>query len=312
MPETFRFRADPSDQGLRVDRFLDRQLEESRSVIQRWIKKAAVTLNGGTCKPGRRLQPGDEIEVTPLPSAPMDLVPQNLPLSIVFEDEHLLVVDKPAGLVVHPGAGNDSGTLVNALLFHFESMSREATVRPGIVHRLDKGTSGLLVVAKNDRAHDHLALQFKERRVTKLYLCLVYGRVKDDVGQIDLPVGRHPTRRTRMSTRSRNPRSALTVYRVLRRFSRFSYLKVKPQTGRTHQIRVHLEHVGHPVVGDPVYRGNRGELFADAGSGHLVRRLEHQFLHAAFLELEHPATGRTLCFESPLADDLVAILNPLK
>ena len=115
-----------------------------------------------------------------------------------------------------------------------------------------------------------------------------------------------------MSTRSRNPRSALTVYRVLRRFSRFSYLKVKPQTGRTHQIRVHLEHVGHPVVGDPVYRGNRGELFADAGSGHLVRRLEHQFLHAAFLELEHPATGRTLCFESPLADDLVAILNPLK
>ena len=312
MSEEFRFRADLADQGLRVDRFLDRQMEGSRSVIQRWIKEAGVRVNGSACKPGRRLRNGDEIEVNPLPAPPMDLLPEELPLSIVFEDEHLLVVDKAAGMVVHPGAGNNSGTLVNALLFHLKRMSRKTTVRPGIVHRLDKGTSGLLVVAKNDRSHDHLALQFKERQVTKLYLCLVYGRVEKEAGEIDIPVGRHPTRRTRMSTRSRSPRPAFTAFRVLRRLTRFSYLEVKLRTGRTHQIRVHLEHAGHPVVGDPVYRGNRRELPLAGEEGRLICRLERQFLHAATLQFEHPATGRKLRFESPLADDLAAVLSPLE
>ena len=195
-------------------------MEESRSVIQRWIKAGQVTINDRQCKASQRLRAADEIAVKPLPPPAMDLVPENLPLSIVFEDEFLVVVDKPAGMVVHPGAGNYTGTLVNALLYHFERISRQDTIRPGIVHRLDKDTSGLLVVAKTDRAHDHLARQFKERLVTKLYLCLVHGCVESDRGEIDLPVGRHSTRRTRMSTHSRTPRSALTGYRVVRRFFR--------------------------------------------------------------------------------------------
>ena len=287
-------------------------MEESRSVIQRWIKEGQVTINGRQCKVSQRLRPADEIEVTPLPPPAMDLVPENLPLSIVFEDESLVVVDKPAGMVVHPGAGNHTGTLVNALLYHFERISRGDTIRPGIVHRLDKDTSGLLVVAKTDRAHDHLARQFKERLVTKLYLCLVHGRVESDRGEIDLPVGRHSTRRTRMSTRSRAPRSALTGYRVVRRFSEFSYLEVKLHTGRTHQIRVHLEHIGHPVAGDRVYCANRKPLQGASPSGRLVGQLNRQFLHSSILGFAHPVTGAAQKFESPPARDLATILELLE
>ena len=287
-------------------------MEESRSVIQRWIKKGRVTVNGRECKASQRLRPADEIEVKPLPPRPMDVVPEDLPLCIVFEDEFLLVVDKPAGLVVHPGAGHYQGTLVNALLYHFERVSRGGTIRPGIVHRLDKDTSGLLVVAKTDRAHDHLARQFKERLVDKVYLCLVHGLVASDRGEIDLPVGRHITRRTRMSTRSRVGRFALTGYRVIRRFPQFSYLEVKPHTGRTHQIRVHLEQIGHPVVGDPVYYTNRKPYQADSPAGRLIGQLNRQFLHASILKFGHPVTGATQRFESPLAGELAAILGLLE
>ena len=287
-------------------------MEESRSVIQRWIKEGQVTVNGRQCKASQRLRPADEIEVKPLPPRSMDVVPEDLPLSIVFEDEFLLVVDKPAGLVVHPGAGHYQGTLVNALLYHFERVSRGGTIRPGIVHRLDKDTSGLLVVAKTDRAHDHLARQFKERLVEKVYLCLVHGLVASDRGEIDLPVGRHITRRTRMSTRSRVGRVALTGYRVIRRFPQFSYLEVKPHTGRTHQIRVHLEQIGHPVVGDPVYYANRKPYQVDSPAGRLIGQLNRQFLHASILKFAHPVTGATQSFESPLAGELAAILGLLE
>ena len=312
MLETICFQAHPGDHGVRLDCFLDKKLEESRSVIQRWIKREAVTLNGRICKSSRRLKAGDNVRVIPLPSPSLHIVPENLPLSIVFEDEELLVVNKSAGTVVHPGAGNGSGTLVNALLFYFEGLSRKRTVRPGIVHRLDKGTSGLLVVAKNDFSHDNLALQFKERRVTKVYLSLVYGRVNDNSGRIDLPVGRHPSRRIQMSTRSHHPRSALTKYQVINRFKGFSYLEVSPHTGRTHQIRVHLEHLGHPIVGDPIYRGNRRNEQSEPLSNHLIEELNHQFLHAFLLKLNHPKTGQTLIFKSILPDNLNAILKTLK
>ena len=281
-------------------------------MIQRWIKEGQVTVNGRQCKASQRLRPADEIEVKSLPPAAMNVVPEDLPLSIVFEDESLVVVDKPAGMVVHPGAGNYTGTLVNALLYHFERISRRGTIRPGIVHRLDKDTSGLLVVAKTDRAHDHLARQFEQRLVAKLYLCLVHGLVESDRGEIDLPLGRHATRRTRMSTRSRAPRSALTRYCVIRRFPQFSYLEVKPHTGRTHQIRVHLEQIGHPVVGDPVYCANRKQSQADSPAGRLIRQLKRQFLHASILEFGHPVTGAAQRFESPLAGDLAAILDLLE
>ena len=197
------------------------------------------------------------------------------------------------------------------MLYHFERISRGGTIRPGIVHRLDKDTSGLLVVAKTDRAHDHLARQFKQRLVAKLYLCLVHGLVESDRGEIDLPVGRHATRRTRMSTRSRAPRFALTRYRVIRRFPQFSYLQVKPHTGRTHQIRVHLEHIGHPLVGDPLYCANRKQFQADPPAGRLIRQLNRQFLHASILEFAHPVTAAAQRFESPLAGDLAAILDLL-
>ena len=312
MPETLTFRADIPDEGLRIDTFLQRHMEESRSLIQRWIKKDRVTVNGRECKASQRLRSADEIEVKPLPPPAMHLVPEDLPLSIVFEDEYLVVVDKPAGMVVHPGAGNHTGTLVNALLYHFERISRGGTIRPGIVHRLDKDTSGLLVVAKTDRAHDHLARQFKQRLVAKLYLCLVHGLVESDRGEIDLPVGRHAGRRTRMSTRSRAPRFALTGYRVIRRFPRFSYLEVKPHTGRTHQIRVHLEHIGHPVVGDPVYCANRKQGQADSPAGRLIGQLSRQFLHASMLGFAHPVTGSAQNFESPLAGNLATILDLLE
>ena len=281
-------------------------------MIQRWIKEGQVAINGQECKASQRLRPADEIEVKPLPPPAMDLVPENLPLSTVFEDESLVVVDKPAGMVVHPGAGNHTGTLVNALLYHFERISRWDTIRPGIVHRLDKDTSGLLVVAKTDRAHDHLARQFQERLVTKLYLCLVHGRIESDRGAIDLPVGRHATRRTRMSTRSRAPRPALTGYRVIRRFAEFSYLEVKLHTGRTHQIRVHLEHIGHPVVGDPVYCANRKPVQGDSPAGQLIGQLNRQFLHASILGFAHPVTGAAQRCESPPARDLATVLELLE
>jgi len=312
VPETRTFRADPADEGLRIDSFLQGQMEESRSGIQRWIKEGQVTLNGRPCKASQRLRPGDEIDVTPLAPPAMDLVAEDLPLSVVFEDESLVVVDKPAGMVVHPGAGNHTGTLVNALLYHFERISRGGTIRPGIVHRLDKGTSGLLVVAKTDRAHDHLARQFKDRLVTKLYLCLVHGRIESEGGEIDLPVGRHATRRTRMSTRSRSARPALTRYRVVRRFPEFSYLEVTLHTGRTHQIRAHLEHIGHPVVGDPVYCANRKPSGGDSPSGRLIGQLKRQFLHASILGFAHPVTGVAQRFESPLARDLATMLEFLE
>jgi 23S rRNA pseudouridine1911/1915/1917 synthase len=232
-------------------------------------------------------------------------VPEDLPLAVVYEDADLLVVNKAAGMVVHLGAGVKSGTLVNALLHHIRALSSAGgELRPGIVHRLDKMTSGLVVVAKNDAAHRRLSDQFKSREVHKTYIALVHGRVAGDRGQITKPVGRDPRRRTRMKAGGIAPREALTKYRVLRRFRPFTLVEAMPQTGRTHQIRVHLASLGHPVVGDTTY-GAPAKLRLGESAEPTLPRI---FLHAAKLAFAHPLTGAPLCFEAPLPAELAAFL----
>lgn len=236
-------------------------------------------------------------------------VPEDLPLNIIYEDDDLLVVNKPAGMVVHVGAGVKSGTLVNALLHHIGELSSVGgELRPGIVHRLDRMTSGLVVVAKNDSAHRELAAQFKERQVHKTYVALVHGRITHDSGEISTSVGRDPKRRNRMRSGGIGAREARTRYRVLRRFQHFTLLEAEPQTGRTHQIRVHLSSVGHPIVGDTLY-GAPGRLRFD---GSEERTLGRNFLHAVALGLGHPRTHQRLNFKAPLAPELEAFLERLE
>jgi 23S rRNA pseudouridine1911/1915/1917 synthase len=311
--ETIRLRVSSSDAGRRLDAYLSGRLSQfSRSRIRRWVDGNRVLVLGQGRKPSYRLRPGDEIRVDPPPPEPSHLTPEPIPLNVLHEDSCLLVVDKPAGQVVHPGAGNRSGTLANALAYHLEELSREETVRPGIVHRLDKGTSGLLVVAKTEQAHDLLSRQFARREVEKRYLALVHGSVEKDRGEIDVPIGRHPRSRTRISTRTRKPRPALTRYRVLSRHPGFTYVTVAPHTGRTHQIRVHLTHLGHPVVGDDTYGGRRLRQLPDSIRESEMVRMGRNFLHAASLAFVHPGTGRRVRFESPLPPELEAALAVLE
>ena len=289
---SIRIRVSSGDAGRRLDAYLSRRLSRfSRSRIRRWVEDHRVLVLGQRRKPSYLLRPGDEIRVDPPPPRPTGLTPEPIPLNVLHEDSSLLVVDKPAGQVVHPGAGNRSGTLANALAYHLEQLSRKETVRPGIVHRLDKGTSGLLVVAKTEQAHDHLSGQFARREVRKRYLALVYGSVEKDRGEIDVPIGRHPRSRTRISTRTRKPRAALTRYRVLSRHPGFTCLSVAPHTGRTHQIRVHLTHLGHPVVGDATYGGRRLRRLPDSIRASEMVTMGRHFLHAASPGLRPPRHG---------------------
>lgn len=298
---------------MRLDVFLARELPEvSRSLVQGWISEGVVTVNDETARASFRLRGGEEIRVVPPPQPPLHVLPEKIPLVILYEDEALIVLDKPAGMVMHPGAGNRTGTLANALAHHFEQISRRHTIRPGIVHRLDKETSGVLVVAKNERVHEALARQFKERTVTKHYLCLVYGRVPESRGVIDIPLGRHPSRRTLISTRARKARRAVTEYEVLRFLGEFSFLKVIPRTGRTHQIRVHFQHLGHPVVGDKAYAGRRWQNLKDSRIRAKIGRMRRHFLHADFLGFDHPLSGKRVSFTAPLPDDLVELVQALE
>lgn len=293
--------------GERLDVFLARQMPDwSRSAIQRLIRQGLVTAGEETTmKSGAEVKTGDRIRVCAQPEETRAL-PEDLPLTVVYEDDDLLVVNKPAGMVVHVGAGVKSGTLVNALLGHIRALSRVGgNERPGIVHRLDKMTSGLLVVAKNDAAHRHLSEQFKSRAVRKTYVALVHGRVERAHGEIDLPVGRDPVRRTRMKVGGIAPRPALTEYRVLRTIGHFTLLEALPHTGRTHQIRVHLASLGHPVAGDTTY-GAPGKL---RWEGRDTPTLPRTFLHAAKLAFAHPTTGAPLAFEAPLPEELTEFLR---
>lgn len=297
--------------GLRLDSFLASHLGEiSRTRVQRAIVDGDILVNERVAKPSYRLHEGDQIEID-LPEPPaVELAAEAIPLSILYEDEDLVVVNKPAGMVVHPGAGIESGTLANALVYHFNALSGAAgKTRPGIVHRLDKDTSGLLVVAKNDTAHERLSNQFRDRQVFKLYLALVYGRVSRERGEIEAHIGRSKHNRTRMSVlRGGAGRTAHTIFDVAERFQDFTLLKVQIKTGRTHQIRVHLAHIGHPVVGDSTYGGGRENSIRDVGKKRAVQSLGRLFLHSAELAFNHPRSGERLQFTSPLPAELASFL----
>lgn len=302
-----------SDSGARLDAYLAARISDwSRARIQRLIEDGDVLVGGRTAKPSYKLRAGDEIEVELTPLALVPFAPEAIPIEVVYEDEDLIVVNKPAGLIVHPAAGISSGTLANALAFHFQHLStRAGTIRPGIVHRLDKDTSGLILVAKTEAAHENLADQFRAREVFKSYVALVHGRVEHDMGSIDQPIARDPRNRTRMAV-VRGGRPSLSLYRVRRNYTRFTLLDVEIKTGRTHQIRVHLQWLKHPVVGDAVYGDGRDKTVQDARLRARINSLKRQFLHAEQLAFHHPRTGERLHFTAPLPDDLANLLNELE
>jgi 23S rRNA pseudouridine1911/1915/1917 synthase len=269
-------------------------------------------VNGRTSKSSYKLRANDEIEVELAPLEAAAFVPEDLPLKIVHEDDDVIVVNKPAGMVVHPAAGNSSGTLANALAFHFSQLYPPAgTLRPGIVHRLDKDTSGLLVAAKNEPAHENLADQFRAREVFKSYVALVHGVIKENSGRIEQPIARDPRNRTRMAV-VRGGRPAISLYRARRQYNRFTLLDVEIKTGRTHQIRVHLEWLKHPVVGDSVYGGGRDNSVPEPKVRAAIRKLGRQFLHAEQLGFHHPRTGEALRFSVPLPPVLENFLKELE
>ncbi|MEJ7616430.1 MAG: RluA family pseudouridine synthase [Pyrinomonadaceae bacterium] len=313
--EILAFEIAPEDVGTRLDVYLAARIAAaSRARVQRLIESGDVLVGE---KPASRssykLRPGDHVEVEVVEAAIADeLVPENIPLDILYEDEHLIVVNKSAGMVVHPGAGVSTGTLAHALLYHFaELATRGGAARPGIVHRLDRETSGVILVAKTEAAHENLSQQFRDRSVFKSYLALVHGQVKAESGSINEPIARDRRHRTRMGV-VRGGREALSLYRVRERFARMTLLNVEIKTGRTHQIRVHLAHLKHPVVGDELYGGGRDQTVADVRVRQRVAALGHQFLHAERLAFRHPASDQELRFKAPLPADLTEFLDFLR
>ena len=299
----------PEHAGERLDRYLAGQVPGlSRSQAQRLIDDGHVVVTGRMARANLTLKAGDHIAVDAPEPAPASAEPEDIPVPVLYEDSDLLVVDKPAGMVVHPAAGHSSGTLVNALLHHVDDLSGiGGELRPGIVHRLDKGTSGVMVVAKHDAAHEALAAQFHDREVDKEYVALVWGVVQAG-RRIDLPIGRDPNDRQKMSARSRRARSAVTRITKARHLRGVTLCHVAIATGRTHQIRVHLSAIGHPIVGDPTYGGVKARVAQDLRP---LLRLDRPFLHAARLAFTHPGDGRPMSFEAPLPDDLQRVLDEI-
>ena len=310
--ETVSFKIESDKAGSRLDAFLASQIEGwSRARLQRLIENEDVLVNGKSSKPSYKLREHDEVEVELIAPATDAFVPENIPIEIVYEDDTLVVVNKSAGLVVHPAAGTPSGTLANALAYHFQNLPGGGTgVRPGLVHRLDRDTSGLMVVAKTDAALENLSDQFRDRTVYKSYVALVHGRLASNSGKIDQPLARDPSNRTRMAV-VRGGRNALTLYRVRQGFDRFTLLDVELKTGRTHQIRVHLAWLKHPVVGDETYGAGRDNTIQDTRLRARVRSLNRQFLHAEKLAFTHPKTGEWMKFEAALPEALVELLASL-
>ena len=288
----------PADATKRLDHFLQEKLADfSRSRLQFWIKSGRVSVDGAPTKASLLLRGGERIEVSPADLPPLKATPEDSPIEVLYEDAALIAVNKPAGVVVHAGAGQQSGTLVNRLVHHFNALSKVGgDLRPGIVHRLDKDTSGVILVARTDPAHRALATQFASRSVEKTYLALVHGHVGDDTGRITKPIARDPVRRIRMTAKLATGREALTEYRVRKRFDKFTYLEVRIGTGRTHQIRVHLASLGHPVAGDRVYGAPP------------ARRM---FLHAWRIAFDSPATAAKVRVEAPLPLELDQLLAEL-
>ena len=307
------FSVTSEDAGERLDAFLAARVEGwSRARLQRLIEDGDALVNGSAVKSSYKLRDGDEIEIELTSSPTTAFVPEDIPIEVVYEDDDLVVVNKPAGMVMHPAAGIESGTLANALAFHFQQLSNAGGgARPGIVHRLDKGTSGLLVVAKTEGAHENLADQFRAREVFKSYVALVHGQVEKETGEIDQPIARDPRNRTRMAV-VRAGRTALSIYRVRRRFQRFTLLDVELKTGRTHQIRVHLAWLKYPVVGDEVYGGGRDKTVSDPKVRSQIGKLGRQFLHAQQIGFRHPRTQKDLRFSAAIPRELQALLDVIE
>ncbi len=304
----------PEAQGKRIDLFLAQrgpELALSRSRVQELMAGGLITIDGERVKASRKLQGSETIRIFIPDVRPLALQPDPIPLNILYEDADLVVVDKPAGMVVHPAPGNPDRTLVNALLHHCRDLSGIGGVeRPGIVHRLDKDTSGVMVAVKTDTAHRSLSRQMKSRSVRKLYLAIVRGAVARDAGVIEAPIGRHERHRKRMAVHTARGREARTLFEVLERFAGYDLLSLQLKTGRTHQIRVHLAHLGHPIVGDPVYGGRH---FAEIGGPDAAKiQVPRQMLHARLLGFRHPRTEAFMEFEAPLPEDLQRVLQFLR
>ncbi|WP_151735823.1 RluA family pseudouridine synthase ['Paenibacillus yunnanensis' Narsing Rao et al. 2020] len=287
----------------RIDKYITESWEEdiSRSQVQQWITGGYITVNGAAVKANYKLAEGDVVAVTvPEPEA-TELIPENIPLEVAYEDSDVIVVNKPRGMVVHPAAGHPSGTLVNALMYHCHDLAGiGGEIRPGIVHRIDKDTSGLIMAAKNDASHISLAAQLKEHSVTRRYIAIVHGNVSHDQGTVDAPIGRDPHDRKLYTVTEKNSKRSVTHFTVLERFGDTTLLELQLETGRTHQIRVHMKFIGHPLVGDPVYGRSKGIT------------MNGQALHAAVLGFVHPSTGEYLEFSAPLPEDMEEVLFRLR
>ena len=290
--------------SVRIDRYLTEQCPElSRSYIQKLLKDQKVKADHKTVKANYKVQPGQEIVVEIPDAEPLDIQPEDIPLDILYEDPYLLVVNKPKGMVVHPAAGHTGGTLVNAVMAHCgENLSGiNGVLRPGIVHRIDKDTTGALLVCKTDEVHRSLAEQLKEHSIKRRYRAIVRGNLKEDTGTIEGPIGRHPTDRKKMAINYKNGKDAVTHYKVLERFGQYTYVECRLETGRTHQIRVHMPSIGHPLLGDTVY-----------GSGKDPFHLEGQTLHAMILGFIHPTSGEYMEFSAPLPEYFLKLLEKLR
>lgn len=291
--------------GERIDRSLCEDLKDlSRSYIQKLVKDGNILVNGKKIKANYKVSEGDKISVIiPDPEEIQDVIAEDIPLDILYEDDDILVINKPKGMVVHPSPGHYSHTLVNAVLFHCKDhlSGINGVLRPGIVHRIDMDTTGSLLVCKNDRAHQIIADQLKDHSITRRYHAIVCGNLKEELGSVNAPVGRHPVDRKKMSTKSKNGRHAITHYKVLERFGNYTYIECELETGRTHQIRVHMASIGHPILGDAVY-----------GPSKCPWKLQGQTLHAKILGITHPSTGQYIEFDAPLPEYFVSMLEKLR
>lgn len=297
------FQISELEKGERIDVFLAKSMKEtSRSNVQRLVAEGQATVNDKVVKTNYKLKEHDRIVVSIPEPQPLELMAEDIPLTVVYEDEDIIVINKARGMVVHPATGNYSGTLVNALLEHCNDLSGiNGVARPGIVHRLDKDTSGVMIAAKTDRAHIHLAEQIKEHTASRRYLTIVHGNIKEEQGVIKGPIGRHPSDRKKMAVTFVNSKEAITNFRIVERFGAYTLVECKLLTGRTHQIRVHMAYIGHPVVGDPKYGPERNHF-----------SIEGQALHSAELTIKHPVTGEKMVFTAALPEDMESILLELR
>jgi 23S rRNA pseudouridine1911/1915/1917 synthase len=294
----------PEEAGVRIDRYLSDQCQDiSRSYLQKLLKEQSVLVEEKPVKSNYKVNAGDRISLTLPEIREPEIMPEEIPLDIVYEDKDIILINKPKGMVVHPAAGHYSGTLVNGLMSHCcsELSGINGVMRPGIVHRIDMDTTGVLIVCKNDMAHNSISEQLKEHSITRKYAAIAHGVIKDDEGTINAPIGRHPIDRKKMSINEKNGREAVTHYRVLERFRQFTYIECQLETGRTHQIRVHMASIGHPLLGDSVY-----------GPAKCPFRLTGQTLHAGVLGIIHPRTGEYMEFTAPLPDYFEELLRKLR